>query len=75
MNVREFSGASVHQCEGCASVFLPRSSLTDLVDGELKWHAHRASHTAPLPRITADMTAPPPSAPRAQSFLDSLFGR
>lgn len=73
MAERTFGGAAVLQCGACQGVFLPRSSLGDLVDAETNWHAHRSTHTAPIPRITADMTAPPPTAPPARSFLDSLF--
>ena len=42
---------------------------------ENDWHASRDSGpvTQPLPRITADMTAPPPAAPKARSYVESLF--
>ncbi len=70
---RTFSGASVSQCEGCQGVFLDSTSLGALIEAETDWHAHRSNSTAPIPRITAEMTAPPPSATPARSFLDALF--
>lgn len=70
---RTFSGAAVSQCESCQGVFLDSGSLGALIEAENDWHAHRSNFTAPLPRITADMTAPPPSRPSARSFLDALF--
>lgn len=73
MSPRSFNHADVLQCDGCQGMFLPRASLASLVDAELSWHRHRSSHTMPIPKITEDMTAPPPKAPPAQSFLDTLF--
>lgn len=70
---RTYSGAAVSQCESCQGVFLDSTSLGALIEAELDWHAHRSNSTAPIPRITADMTAPPPSASPARSFLDALF--
>ena len=68
-----FADISVRQCESCQGVFLRRADLGALIEAETDWHAHRSSHTTPMPRITADMTAPPPAAPRARSFIDALF--
>jgi len=62
----------VRQCESCRGVFLERADLGSLIEGENDWHSHRSADTAQLPRITADMTAPPPTA-RARSYLDGLF--
>ena len=65
---------SVHRCEGCSGVFLERSALGALVEAENDWHAHQSANTAALPRITSDMTAPPPSAQAgARSYIETLF--
>ena len=55
-----------------SGVFLDRADLGQLVEAENDWHAHGCTDTAQLPRITADMSAPPPRS-RARSYLDSLF--
>lgn len=73
MSQRTVATAVVSQCESCRSVFLDRGDLGALVEAENDWHAHRSAHTAPVPRITADMTAPPRSAPPSRSFLDAVF--
>ncbi len=62
----------VRQCDSCRGVFLDRSDLGSLVEAENDWHAHRSADTAQLPRITADMAAPP-SVPKTRSYLDGLF--
>ena len=54
-------------------VFLDRADLADLVEAENDWHRHTGPLTEPLPRITADMTAPPPSRPKARSYIETLF--
>ena len=66
---------TVQQCGSCSGVFLDRAQLWKLVDAENQWHASRDAGpvTQPLPRITADMTAPPPSAPKARSYIETLF--
>lgn len=67
--------ASLDRCTSCSGVFLDRADLGRLVEAENDWHRNAgAHHTEPLPRITADMTAPPPSRPRARSFIETLFG-
>jgi len=73
MQPKAYAEVSVWQCESCRGLFLEQSALGGLVEAENDWHAHRSAHTAPMPRITADMQAPPPSAPRSRSFLESLF--
>lgn len=65
-------GARYRRCASCRGIFLEAADLGALVEAETDWHAHRSTDTARLPRITADMTAPPPTL-RARSFLDSLF--
>jgi Zn-finger nucleic acid-binding protein len=77
MGSRSVGDVTVHQCTSCSGIFLERSDLWNLVDAENDWHASRDSGpvTAPLPRITADMVAPPPPArSRANSFVETLFG-
>lgn len=74
METRTFGGASVSRCPSCNGVFLERTDLGNLVEAENDWHLNAgAHHTEPLPRITADMTAPPPSRPRARAFIETLF--
>lgn len=63
------------QCAGCRGVFLPRSALGALTEAEIDFHAGSGPETTPIPRITADMTAPPAASrtsPRA--YVASLFG-
>ncbi|HET8558972.1 MAG TPA: zf-TFIIB domain-containing protein [Marmoricola sp.] len=73
MRTKTYSDAVVWQCGSCRGLFLEQSALGGLVEAENDWHAHRAAHTQPMPRITADMTAPPRSAPRSRSFVEALF--
>jgi Zn-finger nucleic acid-binding protein len=76
MDSRSVGDVTVHQCSSCSGIFLERTDLWNLVDAENDWHAGRDTGpvTQPLPRITADMTAPPPSAPKARSYIEALFG-
>lgn len=73
MSTKSYADASAWQCGSCGGLFLEQSALGGLVEAENDWHAHRSAHTAPMPRITADMAAPPPAAPRSRSFLEALF--
>jgi hypothetical protein len=73
MVVRSLGRASVHQCPDGHGVFLARSALGDLIDAENDWHSGGGHHTAPLPRITPGMTAPPPAPPRAPAWIATLF--
>jgi Zn-finger nucleic acid-binding protein len=68
----QHGGVRVRQCESCQGVFLDRADLGSLIEAENDWHANRSADTAQLPRITADMVAPPRTA-RARSFIDGLF--
>jgi Zn-finger nucleic acid-binding protein len=72
MGERSHGRVHVRQCESCQGVFLDHAELGSLVEAETDWHANRSPDTAQLPRITADMTAPPPPA-RARSYVESLF--
>lgn len=75
MEKRAVGAASVSRCTSCSGIFLERADLGNLVEAENDWHRNAGMHhTEPLPRITADMTAPPPSRPRAQSYIETLFG-
>ncbi len=71
MAERSQGRVTIRQCGSCQGVFLDRADLGNLVEAETDWHAHRSADTARLPRITADMQAPPPA--RARSYVDSLF--
>ncbi len=75
MTTRSLGDVSVSQCSSCGGIFLERADLGSLVEAENDWHRNAGIyHTEPLPRITADMTAPPPTKPRARSFIEILFG-
>ncbi len=75
MSVRTHGDVVVAQCGSCHGVFLERADLGSLVEGELDWHSNSGPKTQPLPRITADMTAPPPpSKPAVRAFIETLFG-
>ena len=75
MDTRALGSASVSRCSSCSGIFLERADLGTLGEAENDWHRNAgAFHTEPLPRITADMAAPPPSKPRARSFIETLFG-
>jgi len=74
MSTRSLGDVSVNQCTSCSGIFLERADLGNLVEAENDWHRDSGQHTQPLPKITADMAAPPPGRPRARSFIDTLFG-
>jgi uncharacterized protein len=74
MQSKRIGEVEVARCTSCSGIFLERADLGNLVEAENDWHAGvGAYHTEPLPRITEDMTAPPPSKPRARSFIETLF--
>jgi Zn-finger nucleic acid-binding protein len=74
MRTHRLREVTVARCSSCSGIFLDRADLGALSDAENDWHAGSGPHTEPLPRITADMTAPPPPAPpRANSFVETLF--
>lgn len=72
LELRSFGPGSVRQCAACESLFLPRAEVGALVEAENDWHRRQSNDTAQLPRITSDMSAPPPVS-RARSFVESLF--
>ena len=47
--------------------------LGALVEAESDWHAHAGQQTMPMPRITADMTAPPAGRAPARAWVETLF--
>ncbi|TCJ23388.1 zf-TFIIB domain-containing protein [Nocardioides jejuensis] len=63
----------VQQCPDGHGVFLPRVELAELIDAERAWHESDGRHTMAIPRITADMTAPPPKPPRPLAWIATLF--
>jgi len=63
----------VGQCPDGHGVFLARADLGSLIEAETDWHRNASQHTAPLPRITADMTAPPASRVAARAWVETLF--
>ncbi len=74
MHAHRFQDVEVARCSSCSGIFLERANLGSLSEAENDWHRGAISHTEPMPRITADMTAPPPPRPKARSFLETLFG-
>lgn len=73
MAPRSYAHARVASCTECSGIFLSRAELGALVEAENDWHAHQSANTATLPRITADMAAAPPPAPRSRAFVEALF--
>ena len=73
MAARQLRDVQVARCSACGGVFLDRADLAALSELESDWHRGAGHHTEPLPRITADMVAPPPARPRANSFIETLF--
>ena len=64
----------VYQCPDGHGVFLSRADLGSLIEAENDWHRHAGQHTAPMPRITADMTAPPSTGKVSRAWVETLFG-
>jgi Zn-finger nucleic acid-binding protein len=74
MAPRFLGDVTVHQCSSCRGVFLEHADLGNLIEAENDWHRDTGYTTQPLPRITPDMTVPPPSRPTARSYIETLFG-
>ncbi|MFL6060018.1 MAG: zf-TFIIB domain-containing protein [Marmoricola sp.] len=74
MTERSLGHARVRRCDGCSGVFLARSDLGALIEGETDWHAHQSADTAMLPRITSSMPEPPATKARSRAFIEALFG-
>lgn len=74
MVVRGLGRTNVNQCPEGHGIFLERADLSALIDAETAWHTNEEGyHTMPLPRITADMTTPPPAPHRAPAWIATLF--
>ena len=73
MTERTLGQATVSQCPDGHGVFLSRADLGTLIESESDWHRNASQHTAPLPRITADMTAPPASPHHSRAWVETLF--
>jgi len=73
MVTRQVGDGEVAQCPDGHGVFLSRADLGAMIESELDWHRHAGQHTAPLPRITADMVAPPAAKPPARAWVETLF--
>ena len=65
--------AAVNSCPDGHGVFLRRADLGSLVESEQDWHRHAGQHTMPMPRITADMTAPPAGRTQSRAWVETLF--
>lgn len=65
--------AEVSRCPEGHGVFLSRADLGTLIEAENDWHRHAGQHTAPMPKITADMTQPPASSSSARAWVATLF--
>jgi hypothetical protein len=63
----------VSLCPDGHGVFLARADLGALVEAESDWHRHAGQHTAPMPRITADMAAPPAGKTPPRAWVETLF--
>jgi uncharacterized protein len=74
MNTRSLGDVAVSKCPSCNGIFLERADLGNMIEAENDWHLHSGPKTEPLPKITADMAAPPPSRPKARSYIETLFG-
>ncbi len=70
---RPLADAQVSQCPEGHGVFLARADLGSLVESETDWHRNASQHTAPLPRITPDMTAPPSGRAKPRAWVETLF--
>jgi uncharacterized protein len=73
MEARDLGQATVSQCPEGHGVFLSRADLGLLIEAETDWHRNAGQHTAPMPRITADMTAPPSMGKQSRAWVETLF--
>jgi len=73
MEQRPLADASVSRCPEGHGIFLARADLGALVEAETDWHRNAGQHTAPLPRITPDMTAPPSMGKQSRAWVETLF--
>lgn len=73
MEVHPYGAGQVLTCPDGHGVFLPRLELGGLIESETDWHRLASQGTAPIPRITADMTAPPTTRVPARAWVETLF--
>lgn len=75
MTSRRVGRAEVQQCPAGHGLFLERADLGALIDAETSWHESDGRHTMAIPRITADMVAPPASSRpnRPLAWIATLF--
>lgn len=75
MDPQTVGRTTVRRCPDGHGVYLDRADLADLIDEENDWHREGGGfHTAPLPKITPEMTSPPPAKRRAPAWVATLFG-
>ena len=63
----------VSLCPEGHGIFLARADLGSLIEAETDWHRNASQSTAPMPRITADMQAPPVGKTPARAWVETLF--
>jgi Zn-finger nucleic acid-binding protein len=73
MDTRTLGDAEVSACPEGHGVFLDRADLGALIEAETDWHRHAGQHTAPMPKITEDMPAPPVAKLPARAWVETLF--
>lgn len=73
MEERPVGFGKVTACPDGHGVFLARTDLGTLSEAEIDWHNNSSQRTAPMPRITPDMVAPPKMTRRARSWVETLF--
>ncbi len=73
MDSRPLGDGEVYSCSSGHGVFLRHADLGSLVEAESDWHRHAGQHTQPMPRITADMEAPPVARAPARAWVETLF--
>lgn len=73
MEARDVGEVVVSRCTSCQGIFLDRADLGALVEAESDFHVDAGPTTQPLPRITSDMTAPPPMTTTSRSYIRTLF--
>lgn len=73
METRALGSGQVSHCPEGHGVFLDRVELGNLIEAEQDWHRNASQNTAPMPRITPDMAAPPASRTPARAWVETLF--
>ena len=73
MPTRPFGPGQVRVCPEGHGVFLPRADLGELIEAESDWHNLASQGTMPIPRITAEMEAPPAFKAHARAWVETLF--